>query len=440
MKKTLALILAAALSVACLSGCGGKKDASDGQAGKKQENGKVSTQEKIDYTKYPETDVHHFTYAKRTKQELEQWYKMEVDNPSEECIVVQGYWNKEKDLEVVVVPDEIDGLPVVALVGEESFFLNGMGNPEVRAVVLPDTVEIIAGHFAFNAENLETVHMGNHLRCLGRPKSYDDEFLFNCPKIEELIFPDSLEKVGDIMIYWCGPEHLLKRVYFPEGVVGQHGFLNDLGDKNVTDSELVVECPADSYFQLHCDEEYLLCQNLEGTRDLENYKKNREKLSKFYSVYTNVSSGDRYMYINEELGIAGLLRNEEDGETNMEDKGNGYHEGTIGEIKVFVQDIPEEITQKYNATTYEGVEKMAMDIVNHAMQEQNAGCEILDYVTIDSGHGPMTVLATGVKAESKGEAYGVNRGDHYLLWKIYGDKIIGIHSWYVLARTITAIN
>lgn len=440
MKKAIMLVLAATIFASCLTGCGGEKDSdSNLNPGKETQTNKTEfSEEKFDHTKYPVTDVTKFNYAKHTKKELEEWYDIELNTTSEECIVVEKYDNEDKDLEVVVVPPEIDGLPVVAVVGRSNYFLQGMSHDEVKAVVLPDTVEIIAGHFAFSAENLETVHMGNGLKCLGRPSSYDDEFLFNCPRIKELVFPDSLEKIGDIMIYWCGPEHDLKRMYFPEGIEGQQASFNDVGDKNVTESEMIVECPSGSYIEICCDKEYIMCQNLEGTRDLENYKQNREKLSKFYSQYTEVTNGDRFMYVNQELGVAGLMY-EEDEKTLMHDRGNGFHEGTIGGMDVFVQEIPEEITQKYNATTYEGVEKMAMDVVNHALEKQQAGGEILDYVTIDSGHGPMTVVATGVKEEIAGTVSGTDYGDHYILWKVYGDKIIGIQSWYLFARTITPL-
>lgn len=449
MKKGIALVLAAVIFTSILTGCESEKKEDTGAEIEK--NSSAETQgseaapsvEKIDYTKYPVTPVENFEYEERTKAELEESFHVKLDTTAENCIIINKFYSEDDDVEAVVVPSEIDGKPVVGVVGGEFYFVNGVqGNEKVKAIILPDTIEVIAGNFAFSLDNLETLYLGNKLKCLGYEYAYDRDFLFKCPKIKELVFPDTLERIGELNIYSAW-DHVLERIHIPEATVGQNYFFNDKWSDTVTDGRLIVECASNSYAEHLCDEDYIMSQNYQGTRDLENYKQNREKLSKFYGKYMEISGGahNRYLIVNEEFGISALSFDEESGVAVVEDKGNGYHEGTIDKIKVFTQDIPEETTKQYNATTYEGVEKMALDIVNHAMAEQQAGGEILDYVTIDSSHGPMTVVATGVKAESKDTAYGTNHGEHFILWKIYSDKIIGVrNSWFLLARTITPLN
>ena len=449
MKKAMALVLAAAMFASCLTGCGGEADSGSGSdSGKSsagsQGSGAASVENEIDYTEYPVTPAEYFEYSLKSKADLEKAFHVKLDTTADTCVVLEKYRNENDDLEVIVVPPEIDGKPVVGIVGSSTFyFVNGVqGDDIVKAIILPDTVEVIAGGFAFRMDNLETLHLGNNLKCLGYEHAYDHDFLFNCPKLKELVFPDSLEKIGNIGVYFCGGDHAMRRIHIPETTVGENYAFDDKWSDNPTSSEMLVECASNSFAELLCDELYIMCQNYQGTRDLENYKQNREKLSEFYDDYIEIGGvySDRFLVVNEEFGIAALTVNEEDDVAVVEDKGNGYRVGTIGGERVFTQEIPEEITKQYNATTYEGVEKMALDIVNHAMTEQQVGGEILNYVTIDSSYGPMTVVASGVKEERRGTISGTDHGEHFIIWKIYSDKIIGVcGSQFILPRTITPL-
>lgn len=445
MKKGMMLVLAAVMLVSCLTGCGKEND-SDYEFDYEQfyEEDTKEKEPLLDLSEYPVTPAEYFTYEEMLTSSLEDRFGMKLNTTAERCIVINEYKNDKNDIEVVVVPPEIDGKPVVAImdaVTSRLRFVNGLDNNEVRAIVFPDSVEIISGSIGYRTDNLEKVQFGNGLKRVGCG-DIEDYLFSDCRIMKELVFPDSLEVVDTIIVFYSGVNRVMERIHFPESAMGKDARIYDEGDSNADDSKIVIECAPDSYFALYCDEEYLMSQDYEGTRDLENYKENRKSLSRFYEKYTNVfaPAHSRYRYANEELGIVSLMFNEKHGETVIGTQENGYQEATIDGVPIFVQDIPEEITKQYNATTYEGVEKMALDVVNHAIEEQQAGAIVLDYVTIDSHHGPMTVVATGLKEEITETKDGKEFGKHFIMWKIYGDKIIGVRGADILARTVAPMN
>lgn len=106
------------------------------------------------------------------------------------------------DAKTITVPGELNGLTVVQIKG--NCFIRGM----VEEIILPDSVEYIAG-FAFNGcEQLRTVKFGAGLKKIG-------QMAFNiCPKLESLSFPEGMESMS-LPFISCTE---LKEVYIPATV------------------------------------------------------------------------------------------------------------------------------------------------------------------------------------------------------------------------------
>jgi hypothetical protein len=117
-------------------------------------------------------------------------------------VTITAYTGSE---EHVVVPSEIEGLPVKAI-GEtlEEYYADPEGfgyafasNKTLKSVVIPDTVELLgAVSFGF-CEALETIQFSANLRVI------DENAFYSCLALKEVILPDSLQELRKGAFPFC---------------------------------------------------------------------------------------------------------------------------------------------------------------------------------------------------------------------------------------------
>ena len=107
------------------------------------------------------------------------WYEVKEDG-----ITIEGYKGKTKD---VVIPDEIDGLPVVVIGG--SAFKGAFSENKLTNVIIPDSVKTIE-YFAFGYNELTNVIIPSSVQTIGS-KAFAGNKLMN------VIIPDSVKEIDD---------------------------------------------------------------------------------------------------------------------------------------------------------------------------------------------------------------------------------------------------
>ncbi len=129
--------------------------------------------------------------------------------------------------EHVVVPSEIEGLPVKAI--GETFEEHGGGsfgpgyafasNKTLKSVVIPDTVEYLGVMSFMSCEALETVQFSANLRVI------DQDAFFYCQALKEVTLPDSLQELGKGAFLAC---YALEKVRLPANLekINDHTFLS----------------------------------------------------------------------------------------------------------------------------------------------------------------------------------------------------------------------
>ena len=104
----------------------------------------------------------------------------------EEGIVICEYLGEEKTL---VIPDKIQGVPVVEI--------RGLKNTDLEKVVLPDSVKIIGDYVFDECKDLREIQLPANIKSIG-------EFAFQrCWRLEEIHLPDGLESIGDFAFEEC---------------------------------------------------------------------------------------------------------------------------------------------------------------------------------------------------------------------------------------------
>ncbi len=120
-----------------------------------------------------------------------QWgdFRYVVNADPSNTVTITGYTGAGGD---VVVPAEIEGLPVVAI-GDNAFRWKW----GLTGVVLPDSVERI-GWGAFEwCDSLTNVSLGNGLVEIG------DRAFYHCSSLSSISLPDSVERMGWRAFGWC---------------------------------------------------------------------------------------------------------------------------------------------------------------------------------------------------------------------------------------------
>lgn len=128
-----------------------------------------------------------------------------------ECLTVTGC---SRTASRAVIPAEMNGKPVTAI--EESAFL---GCPELKSVVLPDTIEVISNSAFSYCSSLESVTIPDSVTKI-------DEFAFyGCSSLTEVTIPDGVETIEWSAFAGCTA---LETVNIPDSVtyVGLNAFLD----------------------------------------------------------------------------------------------------------------------------------------------------------------------------------------------------------------------
>ena len=95
----------------------------------------------------------------------------------------------------IVFPEEIDGQPVKVIGGH--LLDDGEMRPLIESVVIPDTVEMIAGMTFLDCTSLVSVEFGEGIHYIG-------EWAFReCTSLQKIILPPKLETIGAVAFYGC---------------------------------------------------------------------------------------------------------------------------------------------------------------------------------------------------------------------------------------------
>lgn len=198
MKRRLLLGLVMALALS-LSACGGSEGTTEADKESSVQSSGAATDD---------TDTKEEEGSKKEEVSLEALANHPVA-PAEDFevmdagngVAICGYKGKE---EMVVVPEEIDGQKVIRIIGKA--FGEGSG---VKAVKIPDTVEVISEGFTGN-DDLQYVIFGSGLKTVG------DLAFQGCSSLKRVKLPEGVEELGPNAFYSVKS---LEYIYIPESVV-----------------------------------------------------------------------------------------------------------------------------------------------------------------------------------------------------------------------------
>ena len=128
--------------------------------------------------------------------------------------------------EIVVIPEEIDGQPVVAV--KRRAFLN---NNNIRAVKLADTVKVIGEESFLCCGKLEVFICGRGLETI------EEYAIGSCVLLKNLELNDGLKTIGQFSITKGSMEGL----YIPSSVTEMHSSFGDDGLKIICEAGSVAE-------------------------------------------------------------------------------------------------------------------------------------------------------------------------------------------------------
>lgn len=94
----------------------------------------------------------------------------------------------------VVIPSEIEGIPVTAI---DSFFAPLTNPTKIKSVIIPDTVKRIGKEAFSQCTELKTVKLSNNLETIGRLAFFMDD------KLEIIVFPESLKVIDENAFAGC---------------------------------------------------------------------------------------------------------------------------------------------------------------------------------------------------------------------------------------------
>ena len=117
--------------------------------------------------------------------------------------MISGYSGSGPSL---VFPDQVDGLPVTALMQEESRFLPGASR--IESVKLPAGLKVI-GEWAFTRFCIMECRLPASLVEIG------DHAFYNCPRVDHLKLPSTLKRLGREAFNYC---RRLGTITLPDGL------------------------------------------------------------------------------------------------------------------------------------------------------------------------------------------------------------------------------
>lgn len=153
-------------------------------------------------------------------------------NISEGEICITEYLGKS---DTVVIPQEIDDLPVVAI------GLNSFMNSEIKSVTIPDSVRLIWDYAFLNCQNLEEVNFGQGL------EEISAEAFSNCAKLEKIIFKKGVKTVGPKAFSKCTS---VKEIHIPKTLedCGLASFINNTDLTSIVFEDGVKSIKGDASF------------------------------------------------------------------------------------------------------------------------------------------------------------------------------------------------
>ncbi len=195
LKKLLALSLALTMAISMVS-CG-KDDEKDNSKNKddtaisstandekedtESESGAASEPTTLtieDVLNYPESPAEDF-----------ELYDLKMDSDgSSKSYNIKSYKGND---EVVVIPSQIKNVDVIGI--NKVFY----GNKNIKAIVIPDTVNSISRDAFKECENLEIVVFGNGIEKIG------ESSFVRCKSLKEINIPDSVTSIDSYAFYEC---------------------------------------------------------------------------------------------------------------------------------------------------------------------------------------------------------------------------------------------
>ena len=135
---------------------------------------------------------------------FEYWWgieRMEMSNPDLECcvdldgeLVMTDYYGKDIN---IVIPDTVSDLPLKHIY-DGAF----AGNPNIRSVVLPETLETLGASVFKDCTALRHVDLPRGLESIGK------RLFQGCSELDYVTIPNTVDNVGDFIFIGCNAEKL----------------------------------------------------------------------------------------------------------------------------------------------------------------------------------------------------------------------------------------
>ena len=139
-----------------------------------------------------------------TGKHFEYWWgieRMEMSNPDLECcvdldgeLVMTDYYGKDIN---IVIPDTVSDLPLKHIY-DGAF----AGNPNVRSIVLPETLETLGASVFMDCTALRHVDLPRGLKSIGK------RLFQGCSALDYVTIPNTVDNVGDFIFIGCNAEKL----------------------------------------------------------------------------------------------------------------------------------------------------------------------------------------------------------------------------------------
>lgn len=150
-----------------------------------------------------------FTPADLTSLEVTPASALEYKLDSRGWIKICGI--KDRNLEHLVIPAEIDGYPVVEIMDTSNINIGSFeGRTRLKSVIIPETVTYIGERAFTGCSNLEAVVIKGNLEKLG------DECFKDCDNLKSVVFEGQVKCLGSASFSGCWE---LRYINLPEGLI-----------------------------------------------------------------------------------------------------------------------------------------------------------------------------------------------------------------------------